>query len=523
MNKFFKYFLFIFLPSAIAFLAFFTYFYLSETEQVNKFRLKNEGLNVRMGKQAIHQEFQTIMSDLLILAKHYTLHTNQRLISQNSIKNLQNDFLVFSEMKGVYDQIRFLNTEGQEVVRVNYHQGNSTVVPEKLLQNKSNRYYFSESFNIDRDMVYISPLDLNKENGKIEEPHKPMIRFGTPVFNAQGEKIGVMLLNYLAERLLDNFSNAVTNIGDHVAIVNIEGYWLKHPRPEMEWGFMLNSENNIGNIHPEPWDKILSATHGQFTDDEGIFTFTTIQLFNTLQRHHLQKDTEKKHVIENEYQWKAVAHVTPDVIDADNRSILIALVKIATPVFLLLMVLSWGLSLARIKNKQAKTLLKHQATIDTLTGLPNRQLFQDRLSRALLHSKRLDVRFALLFIDLDKFKTVNDNLGHAAGDQLLREVSERIKQVVRESDTVARLGGDEFTVIMSSISKNDDVIRVAQLIVETLSEPFFLNEKKANIGASIGIAVYPDDGVEQTTLMNNADSAMYQAKQSGCGQYCFFE
>ncbi len=145
------------------------------------------------------------------------------------------------------------------------------------------------------------------------------------------------------------------------------------------------------------------------------------------------------------------------------------------------------------------------------------------MSRALLHSKRLDVRFALLFIDLDKFKTVNDNLGHAAGDQLLREVSERIKHVVRESDTVARLGGDEFTVIMSSISKNDDVIRVAQLIVETLSKPFFLNEKKANIGASIGIAVYPDDGVEQTTLMNNADSAMYQAKQSGCGQYCFFE
>ncbi len=523
MNNFFKYFLYIFLPSAIAFFALFSYFYLSEIKQVNRHRLESERLNVRMGKRAIHQEFQAVMSDLLILSKHNAFHSKQRLLSRDAFSNLQNDFLLFSEMKGVYDQIRFLNTEGQEIIRVNSHQGNSTAVPEKLLQNKGNRYYFSESLNINRKMVYVSPLDLNMERGKIEEPHKPMIRFGTPVFNAQDEKIGVVLLNYLAERLLDNFSSAVANIEDHVAIMNVEGYWLKHPQSEMEWGFMLNPKNNIINAHPEPWNKILSKEHGQFTGDEGIFTFTTIHLFHTLRLHDSQRDVEKKHSIENEYQWKVVSHVTPDSISAANRSILIALAKIATPVFLLLMVLSWGLSLARIKNKQAKKLLQHQATIDTLTGLPNRQLFQDRLSRALLHSKRLDTRFALLFIDLDKFKNVNDTLGHAAGDQLLREVSERIQQVVRASDTVARLGGDEFTVILNAILENGDIVRIAQLIVETLAEPFLLSGKEANIGASIGIAVFPDHGVEQTSLINNADSAMYQAKQSGRNRYCFFE
>ncbi len=204
--------------------------------------------------------------------------------------------------------------------------------------------------------------------------------------------------------------------------------------------------------------------------------------------------------------------------------------KSETPLFIMLMshfliglVGLLGLAFFGKNLNASYNKIKTQATIDTLTGLPNRQLFQDRLSRALLHSKRLDVRFALFFIDLDKFKIVNDTLGHAAGDQLLIEVSERIQKVVRESDTVARLGGDEFTVMLNSISKNDDVIRVAQLIVETLSEPFFLKGKEANIGASIGIAVFPDDGVEQTTLMNNADSAMYQAKQSGRNQYCFFE
>lgn len=523
MSKFFKYFLFIFFPLAIALCAFFSYFYLSETEKRNSLRLESENLNVCMGRQAIHQEFQAIMSDLLILAKHNAFHYKQPLLPLAAYKNLQNDFLLFSEMKGVYDQIRFLNTEGQEIVRVNYNQRNSTVVPRQLLQNKGDRYYFTESLNTDREMVYVSPLDLNMERGKIETPYKPMIRFGTPVFNAQDEKVGVLLLNYLAEHLLNNFSNAVANIGDHAAIINAEGYWLKHPQAIMEWGFMLNQDHNIVKAHPASWEKILAEESGQFLCDEGLFTFTTIHLFHTLQMHDSHRKTGKKHVEENEYQWKVVSHLSRNVINTENRSILIDLVKIATPVFLLLMMLSWGLSLARIKNKQAKQLLKRQATIDTLTGLPNRQLFQDRLSRALLHSKRLDTQFALLFIDLDKFKAVNDTLGHAAGDQLLQEVSARIQQVVRESDTVARLGGDEFTVILNSISKDDDIIRVAHLIVETLSKPFILSKQEANIGASIGIAIFPEDGADLTTLMDNADSAMYQAKQSGRNRYCFFE
>ncbi len=524
MSKLFKYFLYIFFPWAIAFLAFFTYFYLSETEKVNGLRLESERLNVRIGKRAINQGFQAVMSDLLILARHNAFYSDRKMLTIDAFRKLQNDFLLFSEFKGVYDQIRFMNTDGKEIVRVNYNKGDSTAVPLNFLQNKGDRYYFAESLNMDREMVYVSPLDLNMERGEIEEPHKPMIRFGTPVFNEKNEKIGVLLLNYLADHLLENFSSAVANIGDHVAITNSEGYWLKHPQADMEWGFMLNHEHNIMKDHPEPWKKICLEERGQFTNDDGMFTFTTIHLFHKLQLHDLPGDAEQKHLTEHEYQWKIISHVTPDIIDAENRLIMIELIKIATPVFLLLVLLSWGLSLAKIKNKQAKKLLKHQATIDLLTGLPNRQLFEDRLSRALLHSKRLGTRFALLFIDLDHFKNVNDTLGHAAGDQLLQDVSKRISEIVRESDTIARLGGDEFTVILNNVSKNEDIGRIAQLIIEALSEPFLLkNDKKANIGASIGITIFPEDGSGQSKLMNNADSAMYRAKQAGRSRYCFFK
>lgn len=523
MNKLPQYFLSIFLPWGIALFAFFTYFYLSQAEKINSLLLESETLNVQMGKRAIHQEFHAVMSDLLIMAEHNILQDDQRLLSIEAYKNMQHDFILFSKMKGIYDQVRFLNTDGQEIIRVNYSQGKVTPVPVKLLQNKGNRGYFLKSLQTNRAMIYVSPLDLNIEHGEIELPHKPVIRFGTPLFNKMGEKTGVLILNYLAQRLLDNFSSAVANIDDHISILNQEGYWLKSPHPDMEWGFMLNSENNIINSHPEAWKMIHPEESGQFSSKEGIFTFTTIYLFQALQMHNEQGEKEKKYSMNDEYQWKIVSHITPEIINADKRSRQVTLFKIAIPIFLLLMLLSWGLSIAKIKNKQAKELLQLQATIDTLTGLPNRQLYHDRLSRCLLHSKRLNTKFALLFIDLDRFKTVNDTLGHAAGDQLLQQVAEKLRHIIRESDTVARIGGDEFTIILNSISKSSDITRVAELITEKLSEPFPLDTAKVNIGASIGIAIYPQDGMTKTTLMQNADSAMYLAKKSGRNRYYFFE
>jgi diguanylate cyclase (GGDEF)-like protein len=175
------------------------------------------------------------------------------------------------------------------------------------------------------------------------------------------------------------------------------------------------------------------------------------------------------------------------------------------------------------EKKKADELIWNHANFDHLTQLPNRRLFRDRLVQEIKNADRAHLSMALLFIDLDHFKAVNDTLGHDAGDMLLIEAASRIKECVRESDTVARFGGDEFTVILSRITDTSHVDRVAQNIIQILSRPFALNSVEIDFSASIGITLYPADGLDIEQLIKNADQAMYVAKVKGRNRYSYFE
>ncbi len=165
----------------------------------------------------------------------------------------------------------------------------------------------------------------------------------------------------------------------------------------------------------------------------------------------------------------------------------------------------------------------YQANYDSLTELPNRQLFQDRLHSAVALAKRNNSQLALLFIDLDRFKEVNDSAGHEAGDRLLMQVAKRLNECVRETDTLARLGGDEFIVILNNLSNNYDIANIARTMQEALERPFSLaDDTRAAISASIGIAMYPADGEDDTTLIRHADAAMYRVKETGRNGFEFF-
>lgn len=165
--------------------------------------------------------------------------------------------------------------------------------------------------------------------------------------------------------------------------------------------------------------------------------------------------------------------------------------------------------------------LSHQANHDDLTGLPNRKLFHERLQQSLEWASSNQQLVALLFLDLDGFKQINDTLGHKVGDLLLKAVADRLTRCLRGSDTVSRLGGDEFTVILPAIPTHQDAARVAEKILTTLDQPFKLNNQIVNVTTSIGIAIYPNDGEEIDTLIKQADLAMYQAKQAGKHRFCF--
>lgn len=168
-----------------------------------------------------------------------------------------------------------------------------------------------------------------------------------------------------------------------------------------------------------------------------------------------------------------------------------------------------------IERKRAEERLTYLAQYDQLTGLVNRTLFRDRLIHAMARSKRLQQLMGLMLLDLDRFKPVNDTLGHDAGDQVLKVVADRLKECVREVDTVARMGGDEFTIILEGLSQDEDITRVAERITKSLAEPFLLGAERASIGVSIGITVYPTDDHEIDDLLRHADTAMYRAKQQG--------
>jgi diguanylate cyclase (GGDEF)-like protein len=166
--------------------------------------------------------------------------------------------------------------------------------------------------------------------------------------------------------------------------------------------------------------------------------------------------------------------------------------------------------------------IKHLAFHDALTDLPNRTLLMDRIDQKLLHADRERSQFALMFLDLDGFKLVNDRLGHNVGDDLLKDVAKRLLELVRRSDTVARVGGDEFIFILDNPQGKDEISDVANRIVSSINEPIKIHSETFQIGVSVGISVFPADGDTSVNLIKNADTAMYAAKSAGRNNICFF-
>ena len=172
--------------------------------------------------------------------------------------------------------------------------------------------------------------------------------------------------------------------------------------------------------------------------------------------------------------------------------------------------------------KQSQSQLEHLAHHDSLTNLPNRLLFEDRLQHAISQSKRQKRQLAILFLDLDRFKNINDSLGHAMGDELLKEVAKRLQKILRDGDTAARLGGDEFTVLVENLDDPSQAAVVASKIQESFKTPYKIAGRELHVTTSIGISIYPDDGQTVADLTKNADAAMYQAKEQGRNSYRYY-
>lgn len=258
---------------AVAFLMHFYVDYRSERTTRNN----NEALNVELARNALAADIAAVTTDLMFLGRLIESLSFDPAVSEGRKRYLAQVFLTFAREKALYDQVRFLDQRGHELVRVNLAGGEPDLVDEAQLQDKSARYYVGQALRLGDGQVYLSPLDLNVEGGEVEQPIKPVLRFATPVFDSEGQRRGLVVLNYLGDRLLAHFREAAANIVDHVQLLNADGYWLSSPRPDEAWGFMFGRELTMARRFPAAWRRITAQTAGQFESDGMLFTFATVR------------------------------------------------------------------------------------------------------------------------------------------------------------------------------------------------------------------------------------------------------
>ncbi|WP_226584215.1 sensor domain-containing diguanylate cyclase [Acuticoccus sediminis] len=439
---------------------------------------------------------------------HQYLENDDRAFLSEGAK----EFVTRMLLSRTYDHMRFIDMEGEERVRVNFNGGNPVIVSERNLQVKSNRYYFSELFNTKRGDVYISSIDLNIENGNIELPHKPVMRFGAPVFDDSGVQRGFFLINVLARPILDAMIEQGLLHDGNPMLLNEDGYWLVDPTMPASWGFLYPAfvDERMPVIYPAEWAIMQVAPSGSFRSSNGIFTYA---------RYHPLDEVEQCEPSEPEsatgpqtYHWFLASHVPA----SDLRSVAWRIRRqVAASAFLLMALGGVGTRAATVKlaeRRRWRRMLEQRAIRDILTGLSNRAAFEDRFREEISRADRQKTKLAVVLADLDGFKAINDNLGHRAGDRVLRRVANILQDACRSTDMAARLGGDEFAMLLSGIADTQGAKRVADAALARIQS---LREGTFHVGASFGIAIYPDDSADPNEIVALADRAMYAAKNDG--------
>jgi diguanylate cyclase (GGDEF)-like protein len=464
-------------------------------------------------------DMEMVRGDLRMLAEQNDLLA--WLDGTGPLAAVEADYLGLARNRRVYDQVRLLDDAGQEVVRVNYNAGAPSLVSAEGLQNKAARYYFRDAWPLERGQVYASPLDLNIEGSRIEVPFKPMIRFATPVFDRRGTKRGVVVLNYLGSNAIDALRRASGLSAGELSLLNADGYWLLAPGPEDEWGFMFDAGKGVtfGARYPRAWRRIREADAGQFHDAGALLSFITVAPLapGTVSASGSADPAggSERRLAAEAYLWKVVSRVPGGRMLGIGSLQTGAAAALAAGWVLTVAAFAWVAAHTRARSRTYRAEIERMARLDPLTGLPNRAFFLDRLEQAVREAVRYRHRMALLVIDLDGFKLVNDAHGHATGDRLLVEVGGRLQAAVRRTDTVGRMGGDEFTVCLSRVARVEDAEQVAQKILDRLREPAEWRAETPLIGASIGLSRYPEDGARAEDLLHAADVAMYEAKRAG--------
>ena len=352
-----RYFLALFVPSAALVLggAAFAYRY----QAANELRSVStrESIYAERGVHALLTNLEAYSNDLGYLLELPETAATANEPSDANLAALAKEVSETVRARRNIDQLRFIDSAGMERVRINAAATGIVTVPAAELQDKSDRYYVQEIAKLPAGAVYVSPLDLNIEHGVVENPHKPMVRVGAPVFDATGTRRGMLVINYLAAPMLEDFKQGITGAFGESMLLNADGFWLQSDDSRDEWGFMFGETDTFGLRHPEAWREIIARPSGQFRTTEGLWTFLTVQPRTAVQFGFMsalgQGGRDKLQAAVSETTvWKAVSFVSAAEIAALTRPSWWLLAGVASCLLLISLATSWLLARAWVRREE---------------------------------------------------------------------------------------------------------------------------------------------------------------------------
>ena len=494
-----------------------------QTEQDKSELILEKKISIDGAALSIQETLSFIADDLQMLSE-FMLSKPLADCTGNTRIEAERMFLKMAMITQKYDQIRFIDAEGMEQVRVNYNYGNPETVSVDDLQNKSNRYYFSDSIHLEKGQVYVSVLDLNIEHGEIETPYKPMIRFATPVIDESGNLYGVVVLNYLAEHVLDLFRQMfpeTSTEGSTVMMLNSDGYFfVNEEHPELEFGFMFpdKQDTSIDFIDDSIRSHIMITESGSFSENGFQYVFSH---FHPLEENWVSSrdnlQIQSLPLSHDEYYWIILSKMSDSYFKHTILPGTALGIAIAVVLIVVLLIISFFLSYYRELRRIDLHNTRAFARYDLMTKVVKREYGLNKLESLFNLKKHEHDTFAMLFLDLNKFKPLNDTYGHKAGDYCLAAVGNRINSNIRDADIAIRLGGDEFLIVIEQLDTSKALLEIAKRIKDEITKPMSFDGLSFSVGVSIGIACFPTDGKTIDELITFADNAMYEAKQSDDG------
>ena len=463
-----------------------------------------------------------------------------------------------------YFQVRFISARnnGIELVRVDRDGDSIKIVSGLDMQEKLHYPYVYETLGLDEGKVHFSRIFINREVGAHAGLKQPTLQVATPVAKTGGDVLGVIVINVDLNHQFDMLKADLRN-EYQIYLADQNGDFLIHPDHSKTFGFdygrrflVQDTFGPVAEIVKGQSDSAIVRTRVNGSKQEVLGGFARIPFGDKAEHHSVIFGM----TVPLATVLKGMARLAEN-----SASIVLAFSLLAVALSVLL---AWvfvrplkqlveavrrfartrELSPVRVRSRDEVGLLAHsiaqmqehllahlnelnmrkdvmeyKARHDVLTGAPNREMFFDLLRFSISNARRNGTQLAVLFIDLDNFKTINDTFGHAAGDAVLIAVVQRLKSGMRESDAVARLSGDEFAVMIHPADDMERLAHVAQKIIDTLHEPVAFGKVTLQIGASIGISVFPANGDTPEELLHNADAAMYNSKRKGRGVFCFYD